>query len=117
TPLEAVAFSPAVQYACLGACDASAPPLDRNLTDATGVPAYRFDQASDFRLAGGPLVTVHAVYAGPVRIEGAITKAAGTSDDVRVCVQKSAASAGSLDAPCGSSPADVGILKLASSWM
>jgi RHS repeat-associated protein len=114
TPLEEIAFSPAVQYACLGACDASAPPVDPNLIDSTGAPAYRFDQASDFRLAGGPQITIHAVYAGTVHIEGAITKAAGTSDDVRICVQKGAASAGAINAPCGSSPADVGFLTLAS---
>ncbi len=114
TPLEEIAFSPAIQYACLGACDAFAPRVDPNLIDATGAPAYHFDQASDFRLAGGPQITIHAIYAGSVHIEGAITKVAGTSDDVRICVQKGAASAGAINAPCGSSPADVGFLTLAS---
>jgi len=59
-------------------------------------------------------VVTHAAFGGTIHVEGSVVKSAATSDDVRVCVQRTPAGSTSIDVPCGSSGQDVGFLPLGS---
>ena len=107
SPIEEVSFAPNIVYIKIGNCAAfpgcrSLTLDEQNWMDPAGAGVFAFDASHDFKLGGNPLGAVVIPNHGQLSLSTVITKVV-SSDDVRACIQKFAASATVDDIPCSGS--------------